>query len=55
MKWTGADATSLEPPAFKLYRLTDKRERAREDLTTATTMYRYIGMTYWLLRDRRRG
>jgi hypothetical protein len=31
-----------------LYRRTDKREQAREDLTTATTMYREMGMTYWL-------
>jgi tetratricopeptide (TPR) repeat protein len=32
----------------KLYRRTDKREQAREPLTTATTMYREMGMTYWL-------
>ena len=32
----------------KLYRRTDKREQAREHLTTATTMYREMGMTYWL-------
>ena len=32
----------------KLYRRTDKREQAREHLTTATTMYRQMGMTYWL-------
>ena len=32
----------------KLYRRTDKREQAREYLTTATTMYRDMGMTYWL-------
>jgi hypothetical protein len=32
----------------KLYRLTDTREQARKHLTTATTMYREIGMTYWL-------
>jgi hypothetical protein len=32
----------------RLYRRTDKREQAREHLTTATTMYREIGMTYWL-------
>jgi hypothetical protein len=32
----------------KLYRRTDKREQAREHLTTATTMYRDMGMTYWL-------
>ena len=25
-----------------------KREQAREHLTTATTMYREMGMTYWL-------
>jgi hypothetical protein len=32
----------------KLYGRTGKREQAREHLTTATTMYREMGMTYWL-------
>jgi tetratricopeptide (TPR) repeat protein len=32
----------------KLGRRTDKREQAREHLTIATTMYREMGMTYWL-------
>jgi tetratricopeptide (TPR) repeat protein len=32
----------------KLYRRTDKREQALEHLATATTMYREMGMTYWL-------
>ena len=32
----------------KLYRRTGKGEQAREHLTTATTMYREMGMTYWL-------
>jgi hypothetical protein len=32
----------------KLYRRTGKRELAHEHLTTATTMYREMGMTYWL-------
>jgi hypothetical protein len=32
----------------KLYRRTDKREQAHEHLTTARTMYRDMGMTYWL-------
>jgi class 3 adenylate cyclase/tetratricopeptide (TPR) repeat protein len=32
----------------KLYRRTGRREQAREHLTTATTMYREMGMTYWL-------
>jgi class 3 adenylate cyclase/tetratricopeptide (TPR) repeat protein len=32
----------------KLYRRTGKREQAREHFTTATTMYREMGMTYWL-------
>jgi hypothetical protein len=32
----------------KLYHRTDKREQAQEHLTTATTMYREMGMTYWL-------
>jgi uncharacterized protein HemY len=31
-----------------LYRRTGKREQVREHLTTATTMYREMGMTYWL-------
>jgi tetratricopeptide (TPR) repeat protein len=32
----------------KLYRRTGQRDQAREHLTTATTMYREMGMTYWL-------
>jgi hypothetical protein len=32
----------------KLYRRTGKGEQAQEHLTTATTMYREMGMTYWL-------
>jgi hypothetical protein len=32
----------------KLYRRTGRREQAQEHLTTATTMYRDMGMTYWL-------
>ena len=32
----------------KLYQRTDKREQAHEHLVTATTMYREMGMTYWL-------
>jgi hypothetical protein len=32
----------------KLYRRTDKREQAREHPATATTMYREMGMAYWL-------
>jgi class 3 adenylate cyclase/tetratricopeptide (TPR) repeat protein len=32
----------------KLYWRTGKREQAQEHLTTATTMYREMGMTYWL-------
>jgi tetratricopeptide (TPR) repeat protein len=32
----------------KLYRRTGQREQAREHLSTATTMYREMGMTYWL-------
>jgi hypothetical protein len=34
----------------KLYRRTGKREQAQEHLSTATTMYREMGMTYWLER-----
>jgi class 3 adenylate cyclase/tetratricopeptide (TPR) repeat protein len=32
----------------KLYQRSGKREQAQEHLTTATTMYRDMGMTYWL-------
>jgi class 3 adenylate cyclase/tetratricopeptide (TPR) repeat protein len=32
----------------KLYHRADKREQAQEHLATATTMYREMGMTYWL-------
>jgi hypothetical protein len=32
----------------KLYHRTDKREQAQQHLTTATTMYREMGTTYWL-------
>ncbi len=32
----------------KLYRRTGKRQEAQEHLATATTMYRKMGMTYWL-------
>jgi hypothetical protein len=32
----------------KLYRRTDRREQAQEHLTTATAMYREMGMAYWL-------
>ncbi|MGH7397785.1 MAG: hypothetical protein ACRELW_09620 [Candidatus Rokuibacteriota bacterium] len=32
----------------KLYATTGKRQQAEEHLTTATTMYRDMGMTYWL-------
>ena len=31
-----------------LYWRTGQREQAQEHLTTATTMYREMGMTYWL-------
>ena len=32
----------------KLYRRTGKREQAQKHLATATTMFREMGMTYWL-------
>jgi hypothetical protein len=32
----------------KLYRCTSKRTEAHESLTTATTMYREMGMWFWL-------
>jgi class 3 adenylate cyclase/tetratricopeptide (TPR) repeat protein len=50
-----ADALGMRPLVAhchlglgKLYRRTGKREQAQEHLTTATTMYREMGMTYWL-------
>jgi hypothetical protein len=38
--------TKLSPR--QVYRRTDKREQVQEHLGTATTMYRDMGMTYWL-------
>ena len=32
----------------KLYRQTNKREQAREHLMTAITMYREMGMQFWM-------
>jgi hypothetical protein len=32
----------------KLYRRTNMHDQALEHLATATTMYRDMGMTYWL-------
>jgi tetratricopeptide (TPR) repeat protein len=32
----------------RLYRRTGKREQVQEHLTTATALYREVGMTYWL-------
>jgi hypothetical protein len=32
----------------KLYLGSDRREQAQEHLATAATMYREMGMTYWL-------
>jgi tetratricopeptide (TPR) repeat protein len=34
----------------KLYRRMGRRQEAQEHLTTATSMYREMGMTYWLER-----
>jgi len=34
----------------KLYRRARQQDQAREHLTSATTMYREMGMTYWLER-----
>ena len=39
---------ALPPGLGKLDRRTGKREQAQEHLTTATTMYCEMGMTYWL-------
>ena len=32
----------------KFYRQSNQREQARENLTTATSMYREMGMQFWL-------
>src|SRR5207249_3619462 len=52
---TQAEAQAMRPLAAHchlglgtLYTRTDKREQAQEHLVTATTMYREMGMTYWL-------
>ena len=49
MYWGGL---ARRPPRHlglgKLYRRTGEREQAQEHLITATTMYREMGMTYWL-------
>ena len=50
-----ASALELRPVAAhchfglgRLYRRTGERQQSQEHLTTATTMYREMGMTYWL-------
>lgn len=50
-----ADELGLRPLAAhchlglgKLYRRVGKREQAQKHLTTATTIYREMGMTYWM-------
>jgi tetratricopeptide (TPR) repeat protein len=50
-----ADALGMRPLVAhchlglgRLYAHTDKREQARDQLSTAATMYREMGMTYWL-------
>jgi hypothetical protein len=50
-----ADALGMRPVVAhchlglaKLYRRPDRREQAREHLTTATALYRDMAMTYWL-------
>ena len=37
----------------KLYRRTGKRDQAQEHLTTATAMYREMGMRFWLAQSER--
>jgi Adenylate and Guanylate cyclase catalytic domain/Double zinc ribbon len=44
----GADGDARHDPARPCDPATGKREQAREHLATATTMYREMGMTYWL-------
>ena len=53
--YASADGAGLRPLVAhchlglgKLYQRTGKREQAQEHLTTATTMHREMGMTYWL-------
>jgi hypothetical protein len=38
----------LPPRSQQLYRRTGKRQEAHEHLTTATTMYREMGMRFWV-------
>jgi hypothetical protein len=44
----------MPPFLAPLYRRTGKRQEAHEHLTTATTMYRKMGMTYWLEKAERK-
>ena len=54
MEWAVDSALTMPAAAHchlgigKLYGRMGKREQAQEHLTTATTMYREMGMTYWL-------
>ena len=45
---TTSEAADCHLGLGKLYRRTGNREQAQKHLTTATTMYREMGMTYWL-------
>ena len=42
------DDLGMDDTARAYYLRTGKHEQAHEHLTTATTMYREMGMTYWL-------
>jgi hypothetical protein len=50
----GWDAPPRRPlPPGKLSRRTGKREQAQEHFSTATAMYREMGMMYWLEKGKR--
>ena len=54
MEWAVDSALTMPEAAHchlglgKVYRRTGKQKEAHAHLTTATTMYREMGMTYWL-------
>ncbi len=46
--WEGLSRRPVPPRPWQVSRRTGQREQAQEHLTTATTMYREMGMTHWL-------
>ena len=52
--WACAPSSPTATSALgKLYQRMGARDRAQEHLTAATTMYREMGMNYWLEQARR--